>query len=257
MRYAPPMSPAPCCAVAARSNVAEIEAALREGRSLRSLAAAHAVPYSAIRAHKIHLERAAGTLRIATKSAPKPAPIEREPRTLLGETRRLQRRLSRLLRAAERGEEGIDYRAAAALAGQVRGALELQAKLLGELRSANAAADLASSPQWIELRDTLLDALIDIPGALEAVNAVLDGAGDKGAPLARSFRAALKVRQDESFAAAWEIVRRLLDARYPGAAEHVEAGLAAWEASGGAMPGSEARTVVHVHYPAGVEPLPG
>ncbi len=180
----------------------------------------------------------------------------------------MQRRLSRLLRAAERGEAGIDYRAAAALAGQVRGALELQAKLLGELRSANAAANLADSPEWIAVRDLLCDAIIDIPGAPEAVDAALENWRDKGgngAPLARGFRSALKVRQDESFAAAWEIVRRLLDAKYPGAAEHVEAGLAAWEAQGGdgaavakLWPEDQRpRFVVEVVYPPGVEPLPG
>lgn len=252
------MSPASCCPIAARPNVAEIEAALREGRSLRSLAAAHAVPYSAIRAHKIHLDRAAGTLRIATKSAPKPARIEREPRTLLGEARRLQRRLSRLLRAAERGEAGIDYRAAAALAGQVRGALELQAKLLGELRSANAAADICTSPGWIELRDRLVGALASYPAALEAVVAVLAADNGAGPSPAASFNAAALALRDESFKTTWEIVRLVLDARYPGAAETVEAELAVWEEQGDAWQarwGASRANVVRVVYPAGVSPL--
>lgn len=268
-------APAPCCALAARPDAAELEADLRGGVALRAIVRARGVPYTALRTHRGHvLPDAPGTALQPARSAPEPAPIaspaspgltakEVQPaRTVLASSQHVRRRASRLLRAVERGEQGIDYRAAAALLGQIRGALELEARLLGEIRSANAEVNVYQSPGWLELRDRLMGALMPHPAALEAVLAAIRS-GERGepapAPAAASVGAAALARRDASFAAAWEGVRLVLEARYPGAAETVEAELAAWEEQGDAWRarwGAGGANVVRVVYPAGVARAP-
>ncbi len=48
----------------------------------------------------------------------------------------------------------------------------------------------------------------------------------------KPVQVSVSVTTEASFAAAWGVVRRILDARYPGASESVETGLAAWEDRG-------------------------
>jgi len=271
-------APAPCCALAARSDAAELEADLRGGVALRAIVRARGVPYTALRTHRGHvLPDAPGTAPIRPESASNRGPESAEStakqgqpaaRTVLVAARRLERRASRLLRGVEQGEQGIDYRAAAALVGQVRGAIELEARLLGEIRSANAEVNVYQSPGWLELRDRLMGALAPHPAALEAVLAAIRS-GERGepapAPAAASVGAAALARRDASFGAAWEGVRLVLEARYPGAAETVEAELAAWEEQGDAWrarwgasaPGVEHRFIVELTTPERPGVAPG
>lgn len=160
------------------------------------------MPYTALRQHRAHVQPALQPRPIEPQPAPIAAPesaestakqgqpAARAERTVLVAARRLERRASRLLRGVERGEQGIDYRAAAALVGQVRGALELEARLLGEIRSANAAIDLFQSPAWIEFRDLLMAALEPFPEAMDAVDATIRAArGGEPAPAAARWGA--------------------------------------------------------------------
>ena len=236
------------------------------------------MPYTALRQHRAHVQPALQPRAIEPQPAPIAAPEspgltakEGQPaaRTVLVAARRLERRASRLLRGVEQGEQGIDYRAAAALVGQVRGALELEARLLGEIRSANAAINLFQSPAWVEFRDLLIAALEPFPEAMDAVDATIRAArGGEPAPAAASVAAAAIARRDASFRATWEGVRLVLDARYPGASATVEAELATWEEQGdeawrarwgAGTPCVDHRFIVELVTPErpGVAPLPG
>ena len=83
------------------------------------------------------------------------------------------RRVARLLKRAENGDDTIDLRACAGIARELRGVLELQAKLDGEIKAASTTVNVFQSQDWKEVRDVIAEALADHPEASEAVLRVI------------------------------------------------------------------------------------
>lgn len=87
--------------------------------------------------------------------------------TLLDQVRDLRRRALAILQQAEQGH---DLRAALLAIREARGNLELLAKLLGELKDQAPAVNvLIASPEWLDFRERLLDALEPYDDARVAV----------------------------------------------------------------------------------------
>jgi hypothetical protein len=84
---------------------------------------------------------------------------------LLQNVRKLQNKAIQLLLKAE--ADG-DYRTALAGIREARGCLELLAKLVGELSDA-PTVNITISPQWVELRTVIVQALSEYPAARLAV----------------------------------------------------------------------------------------
>jgi len=166
----------PCCPVGARSDAGEIAQRLQSGaESITKMAARLGLSYSAIQRHSKHLtERPREQGRTpANTPANDAGNVAPEHRPVLDEARRLQRRASRLLKKLERGDDDVDYKAASGLLGSIHKALELQAKVLGEIKAASTTINVFNSPDYKEFESLLADALVDYPDAADAVMRVI------------------------------------------------------------------------------------
>ncbi len=92
---------------------------------------------------------------------------------LLSQVQGLQARTLAILEAAEASSE---HRTALSAIREARSNLELLAKLLGELDE-RPVVNVLVSPQWLELRATIVTALERHPQARESVLRAVDGAG--------------------------------------------------------------------------------
>ena len=92
---------------------------------------------------------------------------------LLDQLRGLQSRTLAILEAAEATSE---HRTALGAIREARSNLELLAKLLGELDE-RPVVNLNISPEWLELRAVIVEALEPHPDALRAIVGALEGAG--------------------------------------------------------------------------------
>jgi hypothetical protein len=93
---------------------------------------------------------------------------------LLDQVRSLQ---AHALGILERAEKVGDLRTALAAISQARGNLELLGKLAGELDE-RPVVNLNVSPEWLELRAVIVEALGPHPAAHGAVLRALEGASD-------------------------------------------------------------------------------
>jgi hypothetical protein len=75
---------------------------------------------------------------------------------------------TKTLAILERAEKAGELRTALSAIREVRGNLELLAKLLGELRE-NPTVNLVVAPQWLTLRATILQVLEPYPDARNAL----------------------------------------------------------------------------------------
>ena len=176
MSDAPAKGP-PCCPIGGRVDADGIAERLRYGaESITKMAQRLGVSYSAIQRHAKHLTEPPGsTPRIAANTPGNDTErVHPEARPVLEDARRLQRRASRLLRKLEEGDESVDFKAASGLLGAIHKALELQAKLLGEIKAAGTTVNVYQTADWQRLRGLLIDALAtDHPAALDAVIATI------------------------------------------------------------------------------------
>lgn len=165
----------PCCPIGARPDAAEIDAAIRGGEQLRAIGARYGVLYHAIQKHRLHaLQSGSQPGTTGAQSASTAGQSNIEPRPVLEDARRLQRRASKLLRKLENGELDVDVcKAAAAMVGQIKAALSLQAQILGEIKAASTTVNVFNSPDYKEFEGMLADALIDYPEAADAVLRVI------------------------------------------------------------------------------------
>lgn len=166
----------PCCPVGARSDAADIGEAILQGgpaNSVRKMAERFGVSATSIQRHAVHVKGTTGTPRNAGDTSGNVGESPRKPPTLRGKARKLFRRVERLLKRAEDGDEAVDLRAAAGLARELRGVLELQAKLDGEIKAASTTVNVFQSQDWKEVRDVIAEALADHPEASEAVLRVI------------------------------------------------------------------------------------
>jgi transposase-like protein len=128
------------------------------GGSLRSIAKQYGVSASAVLRHRVdHLPASLLTARDAEEAT--------NADDLLAELRSIQARARGLL---DRAEEGGDLRAAVAAIRELRGNLELLAKLTQQLDT-RPTLNVLVAPEWLTLRAALLDALAAFPQARAAV----------------------------------------------------------------------------------------
>ncbi len=154
------------CTICQHPHREAIESYIVGFSSNLSVSALFGVSESAIRRHKgNHLP---AKLVLAEKAAE-----VAEAGDLLGQVQDLQARTLAILEAAEASRE---HRTALGAIREARSNLELLAKLLGELDD-RPQVNVLVSPQWLELRTTIVTALEHHPQARESVLRVVEGGG--------------------------------------------------------------------------------
>lgn len=150
------------CSVCVHPDRRQIDGAIVEGVSHRDVARQFGVGRNAIANHvEKHLPQ--------TLTRAKDAAEVIHADDLLTEVRARERRADDLGRQAERAG---DLRTALQALREWRGLAEFRAKVAGELDE-RAVINVMMSPQWIEVRRVLIDALADYPAARVAVAAAL------------------------------------------------------------------------------------
>lgn len=146
------------CTICAHPQREAIEQALVAGGAMRPLAALYRVSPDAIERHAAsHLPQALSKAQDAAEVA--------HADDLLGQLKDLQGRTLGILTQAE---EAKDLRTALQAVGQARSNLELLAKITGELQQ-EGTVNLVVSPEWVQVRATLISALAPFPDAAVAV----------------------------------------------------------------------------------------
>lgn len=184
------------CTICAHRQRKAIDRAILAGASLREVAGQFGVSKNAVDRHKAaHVGPVAGP--VAAARAAEVAAAETEVRAAMVDTGRGTLEQVRALGAVARrclarvtgkldGDDpeypdaDFDARGAASLIGQVRGALELQAKLLGELQSGTQVAVIVQAER-AEFVRVVIGALADEPAALAKVAAAVERAATGGA----------------------------------------------------------------------------
>jgi len=186
------------CSICAHRQRKAIDKALIAGESIRTVAGRYGVPKSTLADHKAHLDTVAGPVvaEVAAARAVAVRVAEAEVREALVDTTRttLQRVqdlggtalkcLARVTGKLDGPDPDVpdalfDARGAAALMGQSLKALELQAKLLGELQSGTQVNVLVQAERTEFVR-VVLGALADEPAALAKVAAAVERAAAEG-----------------------------------------------------------------------------
>ena len=154
------------CTICGHAARTEIDKALAGGASNRSLASLYDVSEAAVRRHagnhlpaKLVLVREAEDVREALDVVKQLKAINAASLHILKEAR-------------EQGKQGT----ALAAIDRIHKQIELQAKLLGELDD-RPQVNVLVSPQWLELRTTIITALERHPQARESVLRAVEGAG--------------------------------------------------------------------------------
>jgi len=135
------------CTVCNHPSKVEIDRMLVEGEPYRSIAKQFSLSDAAVYRHKSHLN---GTL-IKAKGIKEIVQAD----NLMEQVRDLQKRALNIL---SKTEESEDWRAATGAIREARGCLELLGKLAGELQDGQTV-NVIVSPQWVELRTIIINAL--------------------------------------------------------------------------------------------------
>ncbi len=183
------------CSVCAHPKRKAIERAMLGGMSLRTVADQFGPSKTTLIRHRdSHMAKVVA--EVATTRAAEVAAAETEVRAAMVDTGRgtlvqvqalgevARRCLARVTGKLdgddpEYPDTGFDARGAASLIGQVRGALELQAKLLGELQSGTQVNVLVQAER-AEFVRVVIGALADEPAALAKVAAAVERAASDG-----------------------------------------------------------------------------
>ena len=255
----------PCCPIGARADAAEIDAALRASVPFSAIIAKTGVPKVSLSRHRGHVIPAdgtepepAGTESEQAAPVPRLLPAQAEPYATAKRVEDIaglislgqwKDRLS-VVGLASRWqipEEEVQrlHRLAAAKCRANRGALSAQAEasvgVIRELRDdalaeaayhkrakmdalAKRPPDYEAADAAMRLRSLASKAALDAQKHLDAITL---GRGPQ-----KPVQVSVSVTADASFAAAWNVVRRILDARHPGASEDCETALACWEDGG-------------------------
>ena len=145
------------CTVCSHDRVAAIDRALVAGRPIRGIARTFGVGEDAVGRHRAHLPKTLVKARAVAETV--------RAEELLAEATALHAKAWELLHEAEAKD---DQRTALTAVREIRGCLELLAKLLGELDDLPLVT-LVTAPEWLAVRGTLLDALDPYPEARTAV----------------------------------------------------------------------------------------
>src|SRR3569623_2367752 len=136
------------CTICTHPQRSAIAAAMLSGEALRRVAPQFGISDTALRRHrKDHLPIVLGQAHQAAEIA--------RADDLLDRVRVLEQKAEMLLASAE---QAGDVRTALLAIREARGCLELLAKLLGELDE-RPQVNLLVNPEWLRVRDLLLDAL--------------------------------------------------------------------------------------------------
>ena len=151
------------CTVCNHTERERIDKHLVGGEPLRNIAERFSLSTTSVHRHKNHLN---GTL-IKAKVIKEITQAD----NLLDQVKDLQLRALNIL---SKTEEVEDWRAATGAIREARGCLELLGKLAGELKEGQTV-NVIVSPQWIELRTTIIEALEPHPEAKSTVLRALQG----------------------------------------------------------------------------------
>lgn len=150
------------CRVCRHPNRKAIDAALVEGRSVRELESIHHVSAGSLRRHaENHLPRAMVKAQAVAEVV--------AGETLLAKVAGLEVEAHRL---KDQAEEGGDIRTALVAVRELCRIVELQGRLLGELRE-QQVVNVLVNPEWIAIRAELVAALAPYPAAQQAVSSAL------------------------------------------------------------------------------------
>lgn len=151
----------PRCACCTHPDLAEIDAAILAGETIRALGKRYGMSHTAVERHKKnHIGKALVKLRAAERE-------EAEELSALAEVRDLLPRMKRVLDDAEReGKTGNMM----AVAAQIRPYIELLAKLTHEIETRPVTViNLQTSEEWLAVRGAIFQALLAYPEARQAV----------------------------------------------------------------------------------------
>lgn len=154
-----------CTVCSHPESVAINEALILEKRPNRRVASQYDVSEASVRRHREHIPK------LLVEAAQTEEIIDAD--NLLGDLRGIQERTLAILEAAEATHE---HRTALSAIREARSNLELLARLLGELDD-RPQVNVTLSPEWLELRTTIITALEPHQEARQSVLRALDEAG--------------------------------------------------------------------------------
>jgi len=140
------------CSICTHSRRAEIDQAIARGDAHRAIAREFGVSRHALDRHKKngHIAQQIAKAAEAKEIA--------QAENLLSKITTLQETADRILDQAERAG---DLRAACAAIREVRGVLELMAKVTGELKGDGPTINIIQAPQFIEFKSIVLGVMCD------------------------------------------------------------------------------------------------
>lgn len=157
------------CTICRHPNRRSIEKALLSGASLRSIAGQFRTTKTSFLRHKLkHLPRSLLRAREAREAV--------QADNLLANVCTLHRRAETIL---DRAEEAEDHRTALSAIREIRGIVELLARMAGELRDGTKVSFIVS-PDYQRLREAITTALAPFPEARLAVAEALRELHDVG-----------------------------------------------------------------------------
>ena len=158
------------CTICRRRDEPAINLALLAGEPFRSIAERTGVSKSALVRHRIKcVPRDLAQARLSKKVA--------QSDLLLADVCRLQRRANSILSKAEMSG---DLRTALAAIRELRGTIELLARVTGELQE-TTQVNVLVSPEYLELRTLILRTLAPYPEARMAIASALRNVGHASA----------------------------------------------------------------------------
>jgi len=157
------------CLTCRHENVSEIDRLLLRGVPLRDIAAQFGPSPAALCRHKAHISAALTKAHEASEVA--------RADDLLAQVESLRLKAMRILERAELAEEmsrtakdaDRSRRTSLGAIKEIRGTLELLARLLGELKDGGTTVNVLISPQWVTLRTVILAAVEPYPAARQAI----------------------------------------------------------------------------------------
>lgn len=151
------------CTICNHPQREKVDGLLLKGDPIRVIAGQFSLSYSSLQRHVS--EHISETMKKA-----KEAQQVTQADNLLDQVKDLQKKALSILSKAEAAK---DYRAATGAIREARGCLELLAKLLGELKEGQTI-NILISPEWLSLRNVILEALESYPEARISVSRALE-----------------------------------------------------------------------------------
>ncbi len=151
------------CTICDHPQRVEVDRQLIEAESFRNISERFSISLGALHRHKSdHIDENLAKAKEAQEVA--------QADNLLDQVRGLQKKALNILSKAEAAK---DYRAATGAIREARGCLELLARLLGELNEGQTI-NILIAPEWLSLRNVILEALEPYPEARISVSTALE-----------------------------------------------------------------------------------